>query len=203
MVMGDEAETRWVTYSELGRARGISRASAERLARKKRWPRMKDNMGLARVAVPLAWLTADEATPPVSPHDRPPEGPQGNAVFQDVIRAFEGSLGTLRDALDRANERADAAEQGREVLREQIATLRADLSEAQDAADRHHAEAQAAQERADRAEGVRDSALEAANRADAEAAAARGRLADMERDNDARRALGRLARLRDAWRGRG
>jgi chromosome segregation ATPase len=120
-------------------------------------------------------------------------------VFQDG--AFEASLGTLRDALDRANERADAAEQGREVLREQIATLRADLSEAQDAADRHHAEAQAAQERADRAEGVRDSALEAANRADAEAA--RGRLADMERDNDARRALGRLARLRDAWRGRG
>jgi chromosome segregation ATPase len=113
-------------------------------------------------------------------------------VFQDG--AFEASLGTLRDALDRANERADAAEQGREVLREQIATLRADLSEAQDAADRHHAEAQAAQERADRAEGVRDSALEAANRADAEAAAARGRLADMERDNHAQRALGRLAR---------
>lgn len=35
-------------------------------------------------------------------------------------------------------------------------------------------------EPADRAEGVRDAALEAANRADAEAAAARGRLADME-----------------------
>lgn len=58
-------------------------------------------------------------------------------------------------------------------------------------------------ERADRAEGVRDAALEAANRADAEAAAARGRLADMERDNDARRARGRWARLQAAWRGRG
>jgi hypothetical protein len=58
-------------------------------------------------------------------------------------------------------------------------------------------------ERADRAEGVRDAALEAANRADAEAAAARGRLADMERDNDARRAKGRWARLRAAWCGRG
>ena len=52
-----------------------------------------------------------------------------------------------------------------------------------------------------RAEGVRDAALEAANRADAEAVALRGRLADMERDNDARRSMGRWARLRDAWRG--
>ena len=56
-------------------------------------------------------------------------------------------------------------------------------------------------ERAERAEGVRDAALEAANRDAAEAAALRGRLADMERDNEARRSLGRWARLRDAWRG--
>ena len=133
----------------------------------------------------------------------PLKASRATRVFQDAIRAFEASLATLRDALDRANERADAAEQGREVLREQIATLQADLATAQDAADRHHAEAQAAQERADRAEGVRDAALEAANRADAEAAAARGRLADMERDNDARRAWDAWARLRDAWRGRG
>jgi hypothetical protein len=80
--MGDEAETRWVTYSELGRARGISRASAERLARKKRWPRMKDNMGLARVAVPLAWLTADEAAPPVSPMTAPLKAPRATLCFR-------------------------------------------------------------------------------------------------------------------------
>ncbi len=55
-------------------------------------------------------------------------------------------------------------------------------------------------ERADRAEGVRDAALEAANRADAEAAAARGRLADMERDNvrGGRGGAGRGSRLRGA-----
>jgi hypothetical protein len=57
-------------------------------------------------------------------------------------------------------------------------------------------------ERADRAEGVRDAALEAANRADAEAAAARGRLAEIEAADVARKAKPVLARVVAGLRGR-
>jgi hypothetical protein len=45
--------TRRMTYAELGEARGISTASAERLAKRRRWPRQVGNDRVARVLVPL------------------------------------------------------------------------------------------------------------------------------------------------------
>jgi hypothetical protein len=50
---GTRGDTRWMTYRELGKARGISAASAARLAYRKEWQRQPGNDGAARVAVPL------------------------------------------------------------------------------------------------------------------------------------------------------
>jgi hypothetical protein len=57
----------WMTYAELGRARGISPASAKRLAIRRHWRRHQGNDGTARVAVPVTEaVRRDEAVAPTS-----------------------------------------------------------------------------------------------------------------------------------------
>jgi uncharacterized protein YdbL (DUF1318 family) len=53
---GSTDETRWMSYSELANAQGISKASAARLASRRSWMRQADNDGTVRVAVPVAEL---------------------------------------------------------------------------------------------------------------------------------------------------
>jgi hypothetical protein len=43
----------WMSYAELGRARGISAASAKRLAMRRRWRCRQANDGTSRVAIPV------------------------------------------------------------------------------------------------------------------------------------------------------
>ena len=178
-----DPDVRWLSYSQIAAIRNISRPSAERMVRKHRWRRTVNNHGITVAAVPVAYAEPERIDPMngqgASPHD--------SALFQDAIRAFETSIATLKEALARSEARAEAAEAGREALREQIAGLQADLSEAREAADKHHAAAQMA-------EGVRDAAI-------ARAAAAEDRLAAAEAAEMARKARGLVARLRDAWRG--
>jgi hypothetical protein len=54
LAIGDGA--RRMTYAELAQARGISLASARRLARRHAWGRQVGNDGVARVTVPLPAL---------------------------------------------------------------------------------------------------------------------------------------------------
>jgi hypothetical protein len=54
LAVGDGA--RRMTYAELAQARGISLASARRLARRHRWARQAGNDGVVRVTVPLPAL---------------------------------------------------------------------------------------------------------------------------------------------------
>jgi outer membrane murein-binding lipoprotein Lpp len=54
----DDGETRWLSYAELAKARGISKSSATRLAFRRRWARQIGNDGTARVAVPVRELEA-------------------------------------------------------------------------------------------------------------------------------------------------
>jgi len=55
-------DTRSLTYAELGKARGISAASAKRLALRHGWHKEPGNDGLARVRVPVMALEASPAT---------------------------------------------------------------------------------------------------------------------------------------------
>ena len=70
-----------MTYAEIGKARGISAASAKRLALRHGWRKVAGNDGLARVSVPVTWLETSPGTPlaisPVMPEasvtgDMPP-----------------------------------------------------------------------------------------------------------------------------------
>jgi chromosome segregation ATPase len=219
------SDTVSMTYKELGDARGISAASAKRLAIRRHWRRTPGNDGVSRVMVPVT-----ETTPRTDvTRDRTGDRPSEVTGDTDAISALREAIAGLLVRAERAENRADRAENradeaaNRAILAEQaiadernrvdmaestIVELRVRLddahgrlADAQDAADRHHAEVHAALERAEQAEGVRDASLEAANRADAEAAAARDRLQELEAAEDARRVRGRWARLRDAWRG--
>jgi hypothetical protein len=54
LAVGDGA--RRMTYAELAQARGISPASAKRLAQRHRWGRQVGNDRITRVTVPLTFL---------------------------------------------------------------------------------------------------------------------------------------------------
>ena len=72
---GHPDETRWMSYGELARTQGISKASAARLAVRRCWTRKAGDDGSVRVAVPVSELavkrTDNRATPKAV--FRPPE----------------------------------------------------------------------------------------------------------------------------------
>jgi hypothetical protein len=173
----------WLTVPELAAKRRISEPSAARLVRRRRWQRRTDADNVIRILVPDTTAYT-------------PNRPRGTQPAIEVLRMAVESLSErlrIADAdIRRERERADKADADARQAEARVSVLEIEVG----------AKLQAAQERTDRAEGVRDAALEAANRADVEAAVARDRLADMEAAEGARQGRGRWSRLRDAWRGR-
>jgi len=105
--------SRSLTYSELAKALEITPESANRLARRKHWPRVKGNDGRTRVAVPEDFCPPDSPGeglnspgdgPPVSPGDKPPDSPD-NPVHAQIAR-LESELAGMREALAEARARA-------------------------------------------------------------------------------------------------
>jgi hypothetical protein len=158
----DAGRGQWLSVPELAAKRRISEQSAARLVRRRRWQRRTDADGVVRIRVPD--VTADT-----------PNRPRGSQPAIEVLRMAVESL-TERLRISGASGSARTRRTRTRQVEARVQVLEVEVG----------AKLQAAQERADRAEGVRDAALEATNRADAQAAAARGRLADMERDSDAR-----------------
>lgn len=85
----DTGDIIWMSYAELGQRRGISAASAKRLAIRRQWRRHRGNDGTARVAVPVTELRVPDAITGDVPSDITP-----------AIRAFETALAALRSAKD-------------------------------------------------------------------------------------------------------
>jgi hypothetical protein len=90
-----------LTYAELAEALKITPASANKLARRKRWPRVPGNDGKARVSVPEDALVRRDS-PPDSPLDVPPVSPPDN-----LIKALEAHVETLKAQLAAAEARID------------------------------------------------------------------------------------------------
>jgi flagellar biosynthesis/type III secretory pathway protein FliH len=115
--------SRSLTYAEIAEALRITPESANRLARRKRWPRMKGNDGRTRVAVPEEALVRPDsppANPGDSPSDSPPAASPDNPVHAQIARLdrelahaqiarMEGELAGMREALAEARARASAA----------------------------------------------------------------------------------------------
>ena len=100
-------EIKWLSYRELAKALGITVDSARRLAtRHKEWPRQKANDGTVRVAVPLDRLPDDA---PDAPRDDGPDvEPDIGTDTLGTVAALQAHIETLRDALAKAEARADA-----------------------------------------------------------------------------------------------
>ncbi len=166
----EAADSRWMSYTELAEARRIATSSAIKLVLRRGWRRQKDNHGTMRALVPPEWA----------------EPSRGRTNVAQAMQALEATIANLREraeAAERATEcerqRADRAEVARraeysraDLLRERIDALRYDLA-------------------------VAVAELEEARREAFEAT--RVALA-LQQEDERWRSLGRVARLREAWR---
>jgi hypothetical protein len=85
LAVGDGA--RRMTYAELAAVRGISALSAERLVRRKHWPRQAGNDGIVRVLVPLTEARKVSGNRQVSSPGQPrTAAPDIGEVIREVIR---------------------------------------------------------------------------------------------------------------------
>jgi hypothetical protein len=88
-----------LTYAELAKALRITPESANRLARRKRWPRVKGNDGRTRVMAP------EDFCPPGGPQDDPTDSVTIDRIvaelakigFSDIRRALDWGM-TAPDA---------------------------------------------------------------------------------------------------------
>src|SRR3954454_2067150 len=136
MPEGDGKSLR-LTYAQLAEARGISRASAERLVRARKWPRILGNDGVAIVIVPPGEASPGSGggsapgsgggkpggrrRPRTPPHDPSPD--HASEPHPDIRGMIEAAVAPLREQLEHERERAERAEQ-------QITALRNELTQA-------------------------------------------------------------------------
>jgi hypothetical protein len=182
-LFGDEgSDFRWMTYGELGQARGITVASARSLAYRRNWRRQAGNDRTMRVAVPL-----DEA-------DQRPGNAATDSV-ERVVRDLESAVATLREQLERERARADEATEAAERAAARVTELRAVAEMA--ALVRVSLERALTAEEAARAQ--TEMALEFVRLALAKAEAETAALHQVEQDRSGRR---RFDRIKAAWRGK-
>jgi hypothetical protein len=97
--------SRSLTYAEMAEALKITPESANRLARRKRWQRVKGNDGRTRVAVPEEALVRQDS-PPVSPQVSPPDSPMDSPPDK-LIKVLEAHVETLKAQLAEAAARVE------------------------------------------------------------------------------------------------
>jgi hypothetical protein len=126
LAVGDGA--RRLTYAELADVRGISAASAERLARRRKWARQVGNDGVARVLVPL-----EEARKAKVRRDAG-QSPDIRTVTPDILPAIREVIREvvepLTAQLERERSRVDRAERLLEEERERSGKLQSSLADA-------------------------------------------------------------------------
>jgi hypothetical protein len=106
-------DTKWMTYAELADALGIGPDSARNLVRRKRWPRQSGNDGLARVGVPVEYIT--ENAKPDTPADPPIDPPADGAVDGAIV------IAALANHISRLERELENLKQEREVERDRLA----------------------------------------------------------------------------------
>jgi hypothetical protein len=183
---------RWLSYAEFGRLRGVSAATARRMANRRRWPKLPGNDGTVRVAVPPEALapreTQGETEAEMSRETVSPFHARALAALEAALMTLTGQLADAQ-----AREAGHAAE---------VRALRAQIAEAEAVRALARAEAQELRARVAEAD-MRLVAVEAeAGQARAEAQAAQDALDQVECASAARKARGRLRRAWDSWRGR-
>ena len=131
LAVGDGA--RRMTYAELAAVRGISQPSAERLARRRGWPRQVGNDGVVRVLVPLTEArnistSAASGVAPVRLAASPPASP-GQMAPDDKghVRGLRGAIETLREQLAKADQREESERRRAERAEHELALANSSL----------------------------------------------------------------------------
>ena len=126
-------DTRRLTYGELAAARGVTVATARRMATRYKWPKQMGNDGLARVSVPEAALRAN--TP--AKVSRTEAAPEAVAALEAVIEALQEEVRDTRERAERADQAAGvlraklaAARYAGEIVRAEVGDLRCRLDTA-------------------------------------------------------------------------
>jgi chromosome segregation ATPase len=133
VVGADTDDIRWLTYAELGRARGISTASANRLAFRRKWRRQTGNDGIARVAVPM---TEVQPRPDKDYDARDDNRNDDRDDISHVVRALEAAVASLTERAATAEKRADRVEIRAESAESRAHQAERDLAAEQNRADR-------------------------------------------------------------------
>lgn len=219
-------DSRWLTYAELAEIRRVDKPSAVKLAIRRRWPRRKNNHGTMQVCVPAEWLVPFGAGAPRdmpdaigsdAPDATPPAVP--DHTFQAAVASLTAAREEAEKRAHRAEQRADQERFRADELKERLDRVTAEAAEQRLVADHARTEVQQAQDAAKRAE-TETEALRAsvdelrggqellAEMQAAELAAAQDGARKAEEAAEAlrqaevaRKARGRWARLRAAWRG--
>ncbi len=105
-------DTKWMTYAELAEVLRIGGDSARNLVRRKRWPRQTGNDGLARVGVPVDYIT--ENVKPDVPAEPPIDAPADVATDGAII------VTVLANHINRLERELEALKQEREAERERL-----------------------------------------------------------------------------------
>jgi hypothetical protein len=183
----DRGDGAWMTYKQLAEVRHISPRAAVRMTQRHRLRRQPGNDGQV-----LVWVPHDMAEPSQRQSQRDDRG--DDARDTGLLAAFEDAVAGLRGQLDATNARADRAEAALTEANRRAASA---LSLAEGTL----AQLADTNARADRAEGRVAAIQTGLDVARTEARAARERAEAAEREIDARKARGLLARLRAAVRG--
>jgi hypothetical protein len=184
----EAAETRWMTYGELGQARGISVASARGLAYRRKWRRQPGNDGTTRVAVPVGGGNRRSGNT--------------QSTRDDVTRLvgnLEASLSTLREQLERERRRADQATEAAERTATRLAEAEAKIARLEAATATAVLVRQSLERALTAEESVSAEAETALALAKAALANSAAETAELRRAEQLRAARGRLSRLRAAW----
>src|SRR5690242_20211363 len=177
------SDSRWISFTELAGGRGISKASASKLVRRRRWRRMTDNQGRVLILVPLDFLS--------SPSEDTADSP---SVISHAISALEAAVTSMTLRAENAEKRADQAENRAQQAESRAVRAESDLVTERNRAELAEKAAEAAQ--IGQAEAEAD-AVEARVRL----GAAEERAAEVIKAEERRKGQGRWARLRAAWRG--
>lgn len=110
--MSDTGDTRWLSYDELAKLRGITRDAAKRLSFRRKWGRTRGNDNTSRVAVPTAELEALAQCPGGDAVTTPASVPVSSPLPADVVLAdaLRSQVADLVTRLDRAERRLEDAE---------------------------------------------------------------------------------------------
>jgi hypothetical protein len=197
MEMGadDAADGRWMTHAELAATRGISTASAIKLALRNGWRKQRDNRGTLRCLVPAAFIGLTQGGRADTRADaRMVSRADDGADLSAAIITLRDAVTMLGDQLSHERMRADTAQAERDDLRARLADAQAALAAAQADVEQVERGREAAETRTDELRRELEASQIAQGEAEADAA-------ELRQAEDARKGRGRLARLRAAWRG--